>query len=61
MEVGVSDFLRELIRERFGPPPLAELHRPLAREIGVPGPATPAATAARIRVLTALDSDGEVA
>jgi len=56
-----GDFYRDLLRERFGPVPTAELHRPLAEAVGAGGPDTEEKVRHRIRILMALDSDGEVA
>jgi len=47
----VSDFYRDLLRERFGPVPTAELHRPLREESGDGGADTPENVAKRLRVL----------
>jgi len=40
----------ELCWERYGPPPVAELRRPLLEHLGAGGPDTPEAVAGRRRV-----------
>jgi hypothetical protein len=52
-----EQLLAELMAERFGPPPIAELGRPLTEQLGGGGPDTPANIAHRRRVL--LDADQE--
>lgn len=41
----------ELLGERFGPPPVAELGRPPARDFGAGGPDSPESGAFRLHVL----------
>jgi hypothetical protein len=52
-----DDFYQALLRERFGPVPTAELHRPLPEECGDGGPDTPERVAARIRVLNGTNEE----
>lgn len=53
----MSDFYRELLAERFGPPPTAELHRPLLENVGAGGPDTAEVVAYRRGVLLAVDQE----
>lgn len=50
MAASVSDFYRDLLRERFGPVPTAELHRPVPEEVGNGGPDTDEVIAERRRI-----------
>jgi hypothetical protein len=47
----------ELLRERFGPVPTAELRRPLREECGDGGADTPENVAARRRVLNGINEE----
>lgn len=58
----MNELWRELVLERFGRPPVAELRRPLAELVGCGGPDTQSAIRERRRVLLeSLPKDEEVA
>lgn len=55
--MSARDFYAELLRERFGPVPTAELRRPLREECGDGGADTPERVAKRLRVLNGINEE----